>query len=269
VATGKINLHVGHNPLHLDDIAADLRLSNDLQIAAKYVRRPRYPFWDIPELIRGIQDPSINVIPEQEIITLRACGFQPLLYLGLNKETHDLLLRARAISTKIDLYTNGKLLDPDFHLLLCEKNYVHHGLLSLPTATEIGLLGQERDIYECCRIGALLYSTGVLFPLPPSTGTPRRLVDMTKVIAEDIRLEMCMQGGARLLIWVLVLAAITAHNTVERPWLLRRMKLILAIEGIKRWEALKDVLHTFLWMDSACEEAARGLFEDLSRPPYL
>jgi hypothetical protein len=170
---------------------------------------------------------------------------------------------------KLDLYSKGKLLTPDFHLLLCEKNNVHHGLLSLPSGADLGLRGQECDIYDCCRIGGLLYSLGVLFPLPPSTGAPLRLLKMTKQIVQDVRLETCLHGGSRVVIWVLVLAGIMAQNTLERPWFLRRMRPILAMEGIKTWSELKNVLNMFLWMDSACDEPARCLFEELSHPPYL
>jgi hypothetical protein len=185
--------------------------------------------------------------------------------LGLTTAALDILRGARIISAKIDHYDRGQLETPEFHLLLCEKNQVHHDLLSLPTATELSLSGIENDIYDCCRIGALLFSTGVLFPLPPSTGAPQRLVVMAKELVEQLGFEMCMTGGGKVLIWLLVLAAIMANDAIDRPWFLRRLKPLLAMEGINTWDQLKDLFSTFLWMDSACNATAKTLYDGLSR----
>jgi len=240
-----------------------------LQLAAKYVRKPRYHVWDPPGTAEAIASPDINVIEEQFNDPIRASGFFPLLHLGLTQDAHNALLKMNRVSIRFELYMQNQLVNPEFHTLLCEKNAIHHAFLSLPTGLELDLSEQHCGVYECCRIGGLLYSAGIFYPLPTSTGTPKRLVEMAKRIVQDIRLEVCMEGGLNVLIWVLVLAGIMSQNTLERPWFLRRLRPMLAMAEIRNWEDLKEILKAFLWMESACDEGAQCLFEDLSRPPYL
>ncbi|KIW04581.1 uncharacterized protein PV09_04330 [Verruconis gallopava] len=266
-ATRLIGLKGGLDGLSLP-LAKSMAI-NDLQIAAKYIRKPVFPFWDIAEIVRAFEDPNVNAVPEDTNQLPTCLGFQSLLSLGLPLQLSGILRRTALISRKIDFYSRGELLQADFHVLLCERNYVHHNLLSTPSAIEIGLVNQEHHIYECCRIGGLLFSTGVLYPLPPSTGAPNRLVQIAKRVVESISLETCMLGGGKLLIWMIVLAAIMARDTIERPWFLKRLKAMLAMENITSWSDLKSALVTFLWMDSACDDAAKCLYEDLSRPPFL
>jgi hypothetical protein len=179
------------------------------------------------------------------------------------------LLDLRDASIRIEAYCSGTLQKPELHALLTKKNSSHHALLSLPSADEAFIPEAQCSVYECCRIGGLLYSTAVLYPLPPSTGTLPKLTSMLKTAVENFRLETCFEGGGKLLVWALLLGGIAAEGTLERVWFLRRLKPLLAMEKITEWSLLLQLVEKFLWMDSACQDGALNVWEELERPPFL
>jgi hypothetical protein len=189
--------------------------------------------------------------------------------MGLTPDIHKVILDLSDISTHIEAYCAGNLIKPDLQILLSKKNAIHHALLSLPTADEALIPERDRGVYECCRLGGILYSTAVLFPLPKSTGTLPRIASMVRTAVEGFRLETCFEGGGKVLIWILLLGGIAAEGTLERVWFLRRLKPLLAMEGITSWTSLNGLVARFLWMESACADGALKVWEELRQPPFL
>jgi hypothetical protein len=242
--------------------------SADLQNASLELRKPHYPPWDIPALASEVEDPQTNILPANTT-SLRASGFQTLLQMGLTKEIYEVLLRLNEASSMVEAFYKGTLRRANLSALLNRRVKVHHAVLSLPTADEACVQEDQRSIYECCRFSAILYSTAVLFPSPPSKRTLPRIASMMKTTIEDFKLETCFEGGGKLLVWALLLGGIASEGTLERVWFLRRLKPLLAMEGIVQWRLLTDLVDRFLWMDSACEDGALGVWEELERPPFL
>jgi hypothetical protein len=247
---------------------ANLGDRNDLQLAAVNLRKPHFPAWDIPDLEYDASNPNINMIPTTAS-KAHAIGFQPLVHLGLTSQGLSLLEDVSTLTQRIELYCSGTLIKPNLQPLLSKKNELHHALLSLPTAAEAGLSDDKRGVYEVCRMGGLLYSSAVLYPLPVSTGTLSRLVDLVKAAVQDLRLETCFEGGGKLLVWTLMLGGIAAEGTLERPWFLRRLKYALSMEKVGEWDALKVLVTKFLWLDSAIDDGAWKVWEELEKPPFL
>jgi len=173
---------------------------------------------------------------------------------------HEVLLDISTQSLRVEAYCNSALIHPDLQALLSEKNALHHALLCLPTASELALPERECGLYECYRLGALLYSSAVLYPLPPSTGTLTRLVAMAKQAVSDMRINTCFEGGREALIWILLLGGIAVEGSLEKVWFLTRLKTALRMVRVTRWSDLKRLVRAFLWMDAACDD---GAFEGL------
>jgi hypothetical protein len=242
--------------------------SADLQNASLELRKPHYPPWDIPALASEVDDPQTNVLPASTPLH-KGSGFQPFLQMGLTKEIYEVLLQLNENSSMVEALYTGTLRQPNLRALLNRRVKSHHAVLSLPTADEAFISEDQRSIYECCRVGAILYSTAVLFPSPPSKRTLPKIASQLKSVIEDFRLETCFDGGGKLLIWALLLGGIASEGTLERVWFLRRLKPLLAMEGVLEWRLLTDLVERFLWMDSACEDGALSVWEELERPPFL
>ena len=241
---------------------------NDLQIAAVRLQPPHYPFWDIPEIVQCIENPLINVLPEGAVTT-QATGFLPLLPLGMTNDVLNIVLDSSDVIIRFQHYARGTLKNPDLQSLFSQKNRQHHALLSLPPAStvELGLEQKARPIYDCVRLTALLFSSCVLFPLPASTGTVQRLVKMIKTSVEDLPLETVLDSAAPMVLWVLILGAISCDIMTEqdtKTWYNRRLEAILRLTGAKSWPQIKRMLVTFLWMDGACDEGALRVLEVLN-----
>jgi hypothetical protein len=242
--------------------------SADLQNASLELRKPHFPPWDIPALASEAADPQMNILPANAT-RHKASGFKSLLQTGLTHEIYEVLLQLNETSIMIEAFYNGTLRKANLRALLNRRVKVHHAVLSLPTADEAFLSDDQRSIYECCRVGAMLYSAAVLFPSPPSKGTLPKIASLLKTVIEDFRFESCFDGGGKLLVWALLLGGIASDGMLERVWFLRRLKPLLAMEGIVEWSLLIDMVRKFLWMDSACEDGALGVWEELERPPFL
>jgi hypothetical protein len=88
----------------------------------------------------------------------------------------------------IDAYTRGIVSVHNIAYFTERRNMAQHALLSLPSASELQSVGPSSagtssDVtfaYEPLRITALVYSVGVLFPMPPASETLDKLVIMLK-----------------------------------------------------------------------------------------
>jgi hypothetical protein len=227
------------------------------------LRKPLYDFYDLPAVRLLAEDPSLNVLPVP-VSASRGRGFPGLLSLGLTEEALMVVLDMLDLSIVMEAYCEHTLKNPNLLGLISRRNQIHHRLLSLPSGETLESSGVPSKLYECCRLGALAYATAALFTLPLSTGCPQRLVLQIQSTMEDVRLEGLYGCGGKFYIWVLFLAGIWAERMPERPWFLDRLRQLLELEGIYRWQELKSVLMSFLWMSSICDEGAMNLWEDVA-----
>lgn len=242
---------------------------NDLQIAGVKLERPHYPNWDIPEIMRDVNDPMVNMLPD-EAVTIQGTGFSNLIHLGLPIELLHAVQDSSNVSVQFEHYGSGTLKNGDLQSLFSQKNRQHHALLSLPPASapELELEKKAKALYDCVRLAALLYSSCTLFPLPASTGAVQRLVTMLKTAIEDMPLEIVLDGAASMLAWALFLGAIASEIVTDegvQSWYLQRLKSVLQLIGGKSWAEVKQLLTSFLWMEEACDEGAMRVWERLNK----
>jgi len=210
------------------------------------------------------EDPSINVLSEP-IEDSRGRGFPALLSFGLTEEVLMVMLDMVNLTVVMEAYSQYTLMNPNLVTLISRKNVIHHRLLSLPSGPTLEKSsGKPHKLYECCRLAAMTYAAAALFTLPPSTGCLRRLVLQIQSEMEDVCLEGLYGGGANFFIWVLFLAGVGAERMPERSWFVERLRDLLALEGVSRWNEIKSVVMSFLWMSSVCDEGGMNLWDDIA-----
>lgn len=222
----------------------------------------------LPELQRRASDPNINV-PTIPFDKHRGSALTSLLGFGLTGEALAVMIDMLKITVVVENFMSGNLLNADIMALKSWRDVTHHRLLSLPTGAALSeSLGAAACFYECCRLAALMYAVAVLFPMPRTTDVPQKLVKAIKLCVSQIDIST-LHRGRHFFIWVLALTAVAAASLPERPWYEEELAGLLSLENVSRWSELKQILASFLWMDSACDEGAMELWDEIASRIFL
>jgi hypothetical protein len=175
-------------------------------------------------------------------------------------------------SLAVDYYLQGKPFGLKLGAIARARTAVQQRLLLLQSAEELGIPSSspkpKPNIYECCRLTALIYGVGVVFPVPNSGSVLQELVGrlMIAIGVLDIRTFGPELGG--VLLWMLVLGGIAALGTPERHWFASQLAWIVRRLDIDDWEGVEDILGSFLWLDSACGQGGRLLWSESMAASY-
>jgi hypothetical protein len=156
--------------------------------------------------------------------------------------------------------------------MMCDqRNLIHYHLLSLPPANHLSP-DQSSPVYEACRISALIYSVGVLFPIP-AVGSPiQRLAILLQqeLAGKDLFEEYASKGNEySLLIWILAMGSIAASNIpAERAWFVQKLAEVNRQAAISSWTQFKSLLTSILWLDCACDRAGEKLWDELKSTTF-
>ncbi|PYH43923.1 Zn(II)2Cys6 transcription factor domain-containing protein [Aspergillus saccharolyticus JOP 1030-1] len=166
-------------------------------------------------------------------------------------------------SSMVHAYVNGDHA-PHHTSLLCDiRNLVHFHVMSLRPGDEFED-SKCYPLYEACRLALMIYSVGVIFPIPP-VGSPLPL------LALRLREELCTssyfekdasEADDGLLAWIIVMGGIAALGTEERPWFAQRLASVANAISASSWSILRAQLKLFPWLACACDNAGERLWEE-------
>jgi len=164
-------------------------------------------------------------------------------------------------------YANGTLMNTNLRLLIDERNAVQHPLLSLPTRYELSIKDpQTARLYEIYRLGMLLYSTNVMFPIPSTCACHAELIQRLQTEIGGFPPPISSEPpNVDFLLWVLIIGGIASTRMPTRPWFERILKQLLDSMDVDGWEEIVLIMRRFLWMDISCEPGARKLLEDVKK----
>ncbi|RAK77694.1 uncharacterized protein BO72DRAFT_377217 [Aspergillus fijiensis CBS 313.89] len=173
----------------------------------------------------------------------------------------------------VHAYVNGDNAPHDTSLLCDIRNLVHFHVMSLPTGAEC----DDREWYpgyEACRLGLLIFSVGVIFPIPPVGSPLPRLAGLLRreLSEEPLFDNYTLDADNGLLVWLLTIGGIAAQHTIERSWFAQKLATVVSLASIPSWRSLRALLKAFPWLDCACDHAGERLWEEAQRstsPPSL
>ncbi|KIX95697.1 uncharacterized protein Z520_08404 [Fonsecaea multimorphosa CBS 102226] len=162
------------------------------------------------------------------------------------------------------------------------RNLIQYRLLRLP--------GYEQRVEELCRLGAMIFSYGVIFPvakpkplrtlakhlknaledyhrhcrLCPSTPTPNDTPTFSgghKAAEGDTHAHAAVSTNGpsaplSFLLWLAMLGALASRGNDHEAFFLDRVSTWSAELGVVRFSDLKDPMRSFLWLDRACDKGA-------------
>jgi hypothetical protein len=164
------------------------------------------------------------------------------------------------ITTAIDYFVQGMPGSLTLGGIIRTRVAVQKHVMLLPTAKELNITASSGpSIYECCRLAAIIFSVGVIFPIPNTYDVLQTLVQRLKAAIEVSGIESYSAECSEVFLWILVLGGIAALEKPERPWFVSQLALL--VKGLKiDWVGAQHILETFLWLDIACSASGRHLW---------
>lgn len=190
-----------------------------------------------------------------------------LRQLGLTKELLDLFYAMRMYMNRVDVL-KGKAIKSDEALLADQRNLIQYTLQALPPVSQIdGYLGapDQGIVYEASRLAALVYSVGVVFPLPAQSSPLARLALYLRDTISTWRSSSTWDHpqALALILWALTLGGIASDDRPEREWFVQALGQTLRDHHIFTWAELRTILRMVLWHDAACDTAGQQLLNEI------
>ncbi|KAL3452230.1 hypothetical protein BJX65DRAFT_320157 [Aspergillus insuetus] len=229
--------------------------------------QPQLPFFsvyghEVSDIVFNFQCDPFEFDAETQ--TLRQYG----LPLSLATVFQGMRLYTNAIYDYIDGAANAC----DVRMMCDQRNLIHYHILSLPPADHFLNPGQKSAVYEACRISALIYSVGALFPIP-AVGSPiQRLAILLQqeLAGKELFAEYASKGNDySLLTWILAMGSIAASDVLaERAWFVQKLAEVSSRAAISSWTHFKSLLRSILWLDCACDRAGEKLWDELESTTF-
>ncbi|KAJ5598889.1 hypothetical protein N7510_000004 [Penicillium lagena] len=198
-------------------------------------------------------------IDEHEIRVLSGCH-----ELGLTSELIEAFHAMRAYSAVVEKYMSGSLANPNLDRIADQRNFTQHRILSLPQGSQLAAVHHKQlSLYEPCRIAAMIYGVGVIFPLPEQTAPFKSLATMLKRELQQTDWSYFSQSSLsrRFLLWILVMGGMASLGMPERNWYVSQLHTCLSQFRTTTFSSLRRSLKSVLWLDCACDTGARELWK--------
>lgn len=248
--------------------------SGDLLDATKTLRRVSIPF--IPFTNAYLDNGRLAVTTGERSSTNSVLGSLGTAFFKVwqssdDRATWQLLQVIQHLSdftVVLENHIEGHIVSRPPAALTDQRNFAQHALMSLPSAQdqENEAIGMCDEQYESCRLGCIIYSLLVVFPLPPIM----RLFERIAAKLQRALLNVRMEGGkdhARLELhaWTLTLGAIISIGLPERAWFVQELVVTLQALETEQLAGLTGILRSHLWHPKTSSRNAIELWQELSR----
>jgi len=244
--------------------------------ACRFLQKPAFPF--LAHSDSYLTDGRLSVSAQEHAWARRTLGrlgqgFGDVWGQPTGAATAELCEVLRHIcdfTVVVENHTEGRWIPRTFTVIIDQRNFVQHRLMSLRTAQELGAAGLavEEPLYECCRLAMIVYSFLVVFPLPPEAGPFEALVaslraELSRATAVA-RTHPPAPSRWPLLLWIITMGAIAAIGLPERPWFAVQARTAAARMAMGDWIDMRDVLQSFLWLSSTSDPDGRDLWAEMA-----
>ncbi|CAG8253481.1 unnamed protein product [Penicillium salamii] len=251
-----VKLRGGLSCIPTEGLAATVSFSDILTCSVLCIH-PAFEFWPLTETRMGMSIQEMLGFSPADI----AHGFGRLQVIGATSEMAEAF---QAAHTYVTIIKANPTSVRDVSFLADQRNLTQHTLLSLAPASNLHAFFSlsHSATYEACRLAALIFGVGVLFPIPAQNTPLHRLARLIQaVLHQPSASELWSSPATRLpLLWILTLGGIAASDTPERVWYTSALRNVMSKTNIQTWPNLKAVLESMLWYDAACDAAAETLW---------
>ena len=219
--------------------------SGDIILACQTLTRPMLPYAQMGADVIG---PLNAASRRNHPLVGLGRGFRILPELLGHESVEQLLMALKWIiqyTFAVDDHVKSR---PEAHKLGClsdERNFVQHSLLLLTP-----LRAEEPDdppLLHLSRLGTVVYSMLVVFPLPAIAAPFQRLAQDIKAQLLDPSIQAWWTEASDLILWVTAMGAIAAIGTPDREWYRTILDELTRQLGLESWPSMRERLGMFLW----------------------
>jgi hypothetical protein len=243
-----------------------MSISGDIISATNSITKPGWPkLKRHADLIASIRVWAIS--PPWPLIQVQASAFWLLRSHGITDSMLEVFDSIGALTHAIDVHLQGKPFGQYLGTIHRIRTAIQHSLLMLPTQDELNATAevegmQKENVYECCRLTALIYGVAVVYPVPNSYNVLQELVIRLQIALALLDIKNCGSDLDGALLWVLVLGGTAALDKPERTLFASQLGSHMKKMSLKDWDAVEDILEVFLWLESACGQGGRMLWDE-------
>ncbi|ETI26962.1 hypothetical protein G647_10061 [Cladophialophora carrionii CBS 160.54] len=215
---------------------ADWLLLADLHHASRTGDRLRYPpiraYYSIVASAKHVLDAKAEVLSQQ-----LGLGFRVLDDTLFTADLRDAVAKGVEATVALDHYHRYENRPPRLVDVMLAANEAQRTFLNVFPDRGVGLqLQLQQLVHEACRLGMLIFSDMVLFPMPSCTRIkPRLAAELRRVfetfenqgnleVTHEARCACSSPRIAGLILWALTLGGIAASFTDDRSWFERRLR---------------------------------------------
>jgi len=129
-----------------------------------------------------------------------------------------------------------------------------------PDASEVQ---QEHPMVRLCRLGTVIYSLLVVFPVPAIAAPFHQLAQDVKAQLTQPSVQARSTEAPELILWVTVMGAVAAIGTTDRQWYLTTLDRLTRRLNINTWTSLKERLGMFLWFEYTNDSDGLKLWREI------
>lgn len=239
--------------------------SSDIFTAAVFCTRPGFAFWPLDASRNGISLRDLLGFAPSDV----EHGFGRLQDIGVTPQMAEAF---QAAFTYINIIRSSVANGYDVSLLADQRNLTEHTLLSLLPASDIPTAFShptQATTYDICRLAALIFGVGVIFPIPAQNTPLKSLAQQIQsLLRRPTASAMWSSPSNRIpLIWALTLGGIAATDAPERAFFVSALDETARRSGLTSWPDIRRALEMMLWYDVACDEAAELLWFEANSSP--
>jgi len=213
-------------------------------------------------------------------------GFRVLPEMLGQDEVSQLLIVLRWMiqyTFAVDDHVEGRPEAQSLRRLMDQRNFVQHNLMLLvptpPATTDTTEMQRElrqqhdhdhdheheHPMHRLARLGTLIYSLLVVFPLPAVAAPFQQLSQEVRLQLSQPTVEARWNEGAwpDLILWVSVLGAVASIGTPDRPWYLGTLDRLTRRLKLNSWPSMKERLRLFLWFEYTNDSDGLKLWRDI------
>ncbi|KAJ0420379.1 hypothetical protein BJY00DRAFT_138173 [Aspergillus carlsbadensis] len=265
-----VNLRGGIEKIELPGLASVISFS-DIVTSSTFLLHPVFPWIPLKmsrknktmQELLGYSDAAIDRYYVQH------------QHLGLPRSIAEILCAMDTYTNLVDQAQMGKY---DSSLLADQRSIVHYTLLCLPSGasnqpdsnpngTQPPPLQPQDIIYEALRLACLIYSVGIVLPIPPQSSPIMKLAELLRDTLSNPNhpfLWTTPQAQVALL-WILTLGGIAATHTPHRSWYIERLCRVVEHHNIASYEHLLRYLAMLAWYPVACDTPGMELWFAVER----
>ncbi|KAJ5355643.1 Protein of unknown function DUF3468 [Penicillium concentricum] len=260
-----VKLRGGLAKIPTEGLAATISFSDIMSCSVLCVH-PCFDFWPLADFRLGMSIQKMLGFGPSDVEQ----GFGRLRETGVTPQMAEAF---QAVHTYIEIIKASPNSTHDVSLLADRRNLTQHTLLCLSPASDLFFSHPTHAAtYEACRLAALIFGVGVLFPIPAQNTPLNNLARLIwSLLIQPSSSELWSSPSTRLpLIWVLTLGGIAANDAPERAWFASALGDVARRTGLNSWASIKSIIGSMLWYDAACDLAAETLWhENASRYTFV